>query len=161
MNIHKQKFRKPFIIILFVLFCLFFPTFTTLALHRDSANHSSPSKKEATPTTAPVMATVNSEDSNQIVVYSNEVFASLINRLLQNHSVSSESPLETLQIVDRDDNGNITSMQIANESIDIHAFTQLFELTSACIDITQHNGGIRIITYTADNPFKQQNSTLQ
>ena len=82
----------------------------------------------------------------QTSVYSCESFISAIKEINGEITLSSETPLESFQIVSRDNAGYITELQIGGSAIDVNVFTDKFALASACFDVDEYNGGIRIVT---------------
>lgn len=79
-------------------------------------------------------------------VYSYESFIDTIKELNAEIVLSAEAPLETVQIVSKDNAGYITELQIGGVSVDVNAFAEKFALSSSCFEIDEYNGGIRIIT---------------
>jgi stage II sporulation protein D len=79
-------------------------------------------------------------------VYSNELFAATIKELAPDIVLSESAPLETFQIVARDESGYVTALQIGGTDIDVDAFTKKFDLKSSCFEVDEYNSGIRLIT---------------
>lgn len=150
MSMHRQQFSKYILTILALFLCLMFPALTTLTLsNRNPETTSSPehfSGNEASRTSAPVSAEVSAPSYQNTSVYSNEVFAALVNELLTGASVSESAPLATFQIISRDDDGCVTALQIASQPVDIEVFTEQFDLSSTYFEVDEYNGGVRIIT---------------
>lgn len=147
-SLHKPHTSKYLLTILALLLCLLFPALTTLTLNDTGTSHSSypSSATEASATSVPASTTISAPAGRNTVVYSNEVFATMVNELLTNATVSTDAPLESFQIISRDDSGRVTALQIANQPIDIQIFTKQFNLVSAHFQVDEYNGGIRIIT---------------
>ena len=148
MSMHRHQFHKYILTILALLLCLLFPALTTLTLNNkdDSSSPKHSSGAEATPTSVPATTDVMAPVHEHTAVYSNEVFATLVNELLTDTSVSEAAPLETFQIISRDDSGCVTALQIASQPIDIEVFTEQFDLVSTHFEIDEYNGGVRIVT---------------
>lgn len=149
-SMRRQNISKYLLMLLALLLCLMFPAITTLTLnHNDNSRNSLPeqaSGSEATPTSIPVTTEASAPSHQNTVVYSNEVFATLVNELLSNASISTSAPLETFQIISRDDSGCVTALEIASQSVDIEVFAEQFDLTSTYFEVDEYNGGVRIIT---------------
>lgn len=149
-NMHRQPFSKYILTLLALLLCLMFPALTTLTLNNNDNTKNTRDEQttgtEATPTSAPASTEVSAPSYQNTVVYSNEVFATLVNELLTNASVSTSAPLETFQIISRDDSGCVTALQIASQPVDIEVFAEQFDLASTYFEVDEYNGGVRIIT---------------
>lgn len=85
-------------------------------------------------------------DYLQTSVYSIEAFLSSLKEINPEISLSSSSPLESFQIISRDNAGYVTELQIGGTAIDISEFCDKFALASQCFEVDEYNGGIRIIT---------------
>lgn len=79
-------------------------------------------------------------------VYSYESFINTIKELNSEIVLSADTPLETFQIVSKDNAGYVTELQIGGTSVDVNAFAEKFSLSSLCFEIDEYNEGIRIIT---------------
>lgn len=150
MSMRQQQFHKYLLTLFALLLCLIFPAVTTLTLsNKNNSGNGQPnhhSGNEATSTSVPATTEVVAPTYLNTSVYSNEVFAGLVNELLTNASISESAPLETFQIISRDDSGCVTALQIANQPVDIEIFAEQFDLTSTYFEVDEYNGGVRIIT---------------
>lgn len=149
----RRQLHKYLLMILAVLLCLLFPTVTTMTFNKEKnpspasdASGTDAVSTDAVSTSAPVSTEVTAPAYQSTSVYSNKVFAALVNELLTSGTVSESAPLETFQIISRDASGCVTALQIAGESIDIEVFTEQFDLNSTYFEVDEYNGGIRIIT---------------
>jgi stage II sporulation protein D len=79
-------------------------------------------------------------------VYSYDSFIKTIKSLNPDITISATAPLETFQVISKDSAGYVTELQIGGVSIDINTFLDAFSLPSACFEVDEYNGGIRLIS---------------
>lgn len=79
-------------------------------------------------------------------VYSYDTFIRTIQQINPDITISATAPLETFQIISKDSVGYVTELQIGGVSIDINTFLNTFALPSACFEVDEYNGGIRLIS---------------
>lgn len=89
---------------------------------------------------------MESPDYLQTCVYSIESFLSSLKEINPQIEVSSTAPLETFQILSRDNADYVTGLKIGEIAVDVTSFTEKFALASQCFEIDAYNGGIRIVT---------------
>lgn len=94
-------------------------------------------------------------------VYSYETFINTVKELNAEIVLSADAPLETFQIVSKDNAGYITELQIGGTAVDVNAFLEKFSLDSLCFEIDEYNGGIRIITKGVGHGYGMSLNTAQ
>ena len=94
-------------------------------------------------------------------VYSYETFINTVKELNSEIVLSADAPLETFQIVSKDNAGYITELQIGGISVDVNAFLEKFSLSSLCFEVDEYNGGIRMITKGVGHGYGMSLNTAQ
>ena len=87
-----------------------------------------------------------SKDYLQTSVFSTDSFLNTFTAAYPDLVISSDNPLSSIQILARDNAGYVTSLQINGTDLDVSDFMNIFHLASACFELDEYNGGIRIIT---------------
>jgi len=87
-----------------------------------------------------------SEDYLTMTYFTNKEFYEKICKEYQDVELSEDAPLETLQILERDDAGYVCSMQIGGKVITGESFADVFELKSTYFQVEVFNGNVRIAT---------------
>ncbi len=75
-----------------------------------------------------------------------EVFVKKIKELLPELSIPETTPLESFQIVSKDDAGYVTCLQIGGTEIPVDDFVKTMEISSPCFDVDEYQKGIRILS---------------
>ena len=89
---------------------------------------------------------VNSENYQNSVSYSKEEFVKILRKEKEDIALSSDNPLETMQIVKRDKGGYIEELQIGNVTMTGDEFTKIFQLKSPNFQVEEADGEIIIVT---------------
>lgn len=79
-------------------------------------------------------------------VFSKETFLQNLAKISTDIKISESAPLETFQILSRDESGYVTELQIGEIPVSVEQFVEIFELNSANFSVDEYNGGIRIVT---------------
>lgn len=80
------------------------------------------------------------------VAFDKSEFASRLREALEDISIDDEKPLETMQIISRDEAGYVTKLQIGNVQMTGDDFVHIFQLNSPNFQVDEYDGDIRIVT---------------
>lgn len=89
---------------------------------------------------------VESEEYQSSVSISKEEFVKKLRKAKKDISISTNNPLETMQIIRRDKGGYIEELQIGNVKMTGDEFAAVFELNSPNFQVEESDGKIRVIT---------------
>ena len=89
---------------------------------------------------------VESEEYQSSVSISKEEFVKKLRKAKKDISISTNNPLETIQIIRRDKGGYIEELQIGNVKMTGDEFAAVFELNSPNFQVEESDGKIRVIT---------------
>ena len=89
---------------------------------------------------------VDSENYQGRVSFSKDDFVKRLRKAKEEIALSSEKPLETMQIIKRDKGGYVEELQIGNVTMTGDEFVKIFELKSPNFQVEEADGEIHIIT---------------
>lgn len=89
---------------------------------------------------------LESEDFLKIVYFTNEEFTEKVEKSFSDIEITDNNPLESIQIIERDEAGYVCKLQIGGMELTGEEFAQVFNLKSTYFQIEPFNGNIRIIT---------------
>ena len=89
---------------------------------------------------------VDSENYQSSVSFTKEEFVKLLRKNKQSIALSIENPLETMQVIKRDNGGYVEELQIGNVTMSGDEFAHIFSLKSPNFQVEESEGKIHIVT---------------
>lgn len=89
---------------------------------------------------------VDSENYQSSVSFTKEEFVKLLRKNKESIALSIENPLETMQVIKRDNGGYVEELQIGNVTMSGDEFAHIFSLKSPNFQVEESEGKIHIVT---------------